>query len=51
MNGLFCAFATLLDPGDEVLMFSPYWTPIADVVAYYGARPVLVRTRRRGARG
>ncbi|HKA38041.1 MAG TPA: aminotransferase class I/II-fold pyridoxal phosphate-dependent enzyme [Thermoanaerobaculia bacterium] len=44
MNGLFCAFATLLDPGDEVLMFSPYWTPIADVIAYNGAVPVLVGT-------
>jgi aspartate aminotransferase len=42
MHGLFSAFATLLDPGDEVLMFSPYWTPIVDVVAYHGAKPVLV---------
>ena len=46
MNGLFCAFATLLDPGDEVLMFSPYWTPIADVVAYHGATAVLVGTEK-----
>src|SRR5262249_46997878 len=45
MNGLFCAFTTLLDPGDEVLMFSPYWTPIADVIAYNGAVPVLVGTQ------
>ena len=44
MHGLFAAFATLLDPGDEVLMFSPYWTPIVDVIAYHGARPVLVPT-------
>src|SRR5262249_2191738 len=44
MHGLFAAFATLLDPGDEVLMFSPYWTPIEDVVAYHGAMPVLVPT-------
>lgn len=44
MHGLFAAFATLLDPGDEVLMFSPYWTPIADVIAYHGATPVLVGT-------
>jgi aspartate aminotransferase len=44
MHGLFAAFATLLDPGDEVLMFSPYWTPIVDVVAYHGAKPVLVST-------
>ena len=44
MHGLFAAFATLLDPGDEVLMFSPYWTPIVDVVTYHGASPVLVPT-------
>lgn len=44
MHGLFSAFATLLDPGDEVLMFSPYWTPIVDVVRYHGAAPVLVPT-------
>jgi aspartate aminotransferase len=44
MHGLFAAFATLLDPGDDVLMFSPYWTPIADVIAYHGATPVLVGT-------
>ena len=44
MHGLFCSFATLLDPGDEVLMFSPYWTPIVDVIAYNGAVPVLVPT-------
>jgi aspartate aminotransferase len=51
MQGLFAAFATLLDPGDEVLMFSPYWTPIVDLVAYHQATPVLVPTaaaRRRG---
>src|SRR6478672_2958853 len=46
MHGLFSAFATLLDPGDEVLMFSPYWTPIVDVIAYHGATAVLVPTER-----
>jgi aspartate aminotransferase len=45
MHGLFSAFATLLDPGDDVLMFSPYWTPITDVIAYHGAVPVLVPTQ------
>src|SRR5512132_1359764 len=44
MHGLFAAFATLLDPEDEVLMFSPYWTPIVDVIRYHGAAPVLVPT-------
>ena len=44
MQGLFAAFATLLDPGDEALLLSPYWTPIVDVIAYHGAKPVLVPT-------
>ena len=44
MQGLFAAFATLLDPGDEVLMFSPYWTPIMDLIAYHQAKAVLVPT-------
>jgi aspartate aminotransferase len=51
MHGLFSAFATLLNPGDEVLMFSPYWTPIMDVVTYHGATAALVgaaRARREG---
>jgi len=42
MQGLFAAFAALLDPGDEVLMISPYWTPIVDLVAYHQAKAVLV---------
>jgi aspartate aminotransferase len=44
MHGLFAAFATLLEPGDEVLMFSPYWTPIMDLVAYHEAKAALVPT-------
>ena len=51
MQGLFAAFSTLLDPGDEILLFSPYWTPIVDLVGYHKATAVLVPTeeaRRRG---
>ena len=44
MHGLFAAFATLLEPGDECLMLSPYWTPIVDLVAYHEAGAVLVPT-------
>jgi aspartate aminotransferase len=51
MHGLFAAFSTLLDPGDEVLMFSPYWTPIADVITWNGGVPVLVSTERARAKG
>jgi aspartate aminotransferase len=42
MHGLFAAFSALLDPGDEVLMLSPYWTPVVESIAYNGARAVLV---------
>ena len=51
MQGLFAAFSTLLDPDDEVLLFSPYWTPIVDLVGYHKAKPVLIPTveaRRQG---
>jgi aspartate aminotransferase len=51
MQGLFAAFSTLLDPGDEVVTFSPYWTPIVDLVTWSGAVPVLVSTERARAKG
>ncbi len=41
-HGLFCAFQASVDPGDEVILFSPYWTPIRDHIAYCGATPVRV---------
>ena len=46
MQGLFGAFQSTIDPGDEVLVFSPYWTPIKDLIAHCQARIVLVPTRR-----
>ena len=51
MQGLFAAFATLLDRDDEVLTFSPYWTPIVDVISWNGGVPVLVSTERARAKG
>jgi len=51
MQGLFAAFATLLDRDDEVLTFSPYWTPIVDVITWNGGMPVLVSTERARLRG
>jgi aspartate aminotransferase len=51
MHGLFAAFATLLDPGDEVLTFSPYWTPIVDLITWNGGNPLLVPTDRARAKG
>ncbi len=51
MQGLFASFSTLLDPGDEVLMFSPYWTPVVDVITWNGGVPVLVSTEAARAKG
>ena len=44
MQGLFGAFQSVVDPGEDVLIFSPYWTPIKDLVAHCGGRLVLVPT-------
>ena len=45
MHALCCAFHTVLDPGDELMMFSPYWTPIRDVVRLTGAKMALINTQ------
>jgi aspartate aminotransferase len=37
-------FATLLDPGDEVLMPTPYWTTYPESIALAGGVPVRVPT-------
>jgi aspartate aminotransferase len=41
-HGLFCAFQASVNPGDEVMFFAPYWTPIKDQVCYAGGIPVRV---------
>src|SRR5438477_5420693 len=51
MQGLFGAFQSTIDPGDDVLIFSPYWTPIKDMVAHCGGRLVLVPTNEARAEG
>jgi aspartate aminotransferase len=42
MQGLFGAFQSVVDPGDEVLVFSPFWTPIRDLIAHCEGKTVLV---------
>jgi aspartate aminotransferase len=44
MQGLYGAFQSTVNPGDEVLMFSPFWTPIKDLISHCEARHVLVST-------
>lgn len=42
MHALFCCFQETLDPGDEIIFFSPYWTPIKDLVTFAEAVPVRI---------
>ncbi|MGK4594674.1 pyridoxal phosphate-dependent aminotransferase [Amycolatopsis sp. w19] len=41
-QAVYSAFATLLDPGDEVLLPSPYWTTYPESIALAGGVPVQV---------
>lgn len=41
-HALFCAFQSSVNPGDDVMFFSPYWTPIRDQVTFSGGTPVRV---------
>ena len=51
MQGLFGAFQSVIDPGDEALLFSPFWTPIKDLIAGCQGRTVLVPTKEARADG
>jgi aspartate aminotransferase len=44
MQGLFGAFQSVVNPGEEVLVFSPYWTPIKDLIYHCQGTPILVPT-------
>jgi aspartate aminotransferase len=43
-QAIFEAFATLLDPGDEVLVPAPYWVTYPEAIALAGGVPVFVPT-------
>jgi len=52
-QGLYAAFQSVLDPGDDALVFSPCWAAIIDQVTGAQARPLMVPTctaRRNGIR-
>jgi aspartate aminotransferase len=41
-QAVYSAFATLLDPGDEVLLLAPYWTTYPESIQLAGGVPVQV---------
>lgn len=45
-GALMLAIDALVGPGDEVLLFAPYWVTYADLVRLAGGTPVVVKTRR-----
>ncbi|HEY3734514.1 MAG TPA: pyridoxal phosphate-dependent aminotransferase [Streptosporangiaceae bacterium] len=46
-HAVYEAFATLIDPGDEVLVPTPYWTTYPESIALAGGVPVPVLTDER----
>ena len=42
-QAVYQAFATLVDPGDEVLLPAPYWTTYPEAIALAGGVPVIVQ--------
>ena len=43
-QAVYQAFATLVDPGDEVLLPAPYWTTYPEAISLAGGIPVVVHT-------
>ncbi|MEW6351163.1 MAG: pyridoxal phosphate-dependent aminotransferase [Thermodesulfobacteriota bacterium] len=43
-HSLYNIFQALLDPGDEVIILSPYWVSYPEMVTLTGATPVIVST-------
>ena len=43
-QAVYNAFATLLDPGDEVILIAPYWTTYPEAIKLAGGVPVEVIT-------
>ena len=44
MQGLFGAFQSSINQGEEVLVLSPYWTPVKDLIGHCQGRTALVPT-------
>ncbi|MGH7863069.1 MAG: pyridoxal phosphate-dependent aminotransferase, partial [Candidatus Dormibacteraceae bacterium] len=43
-GGIFLAFASVLNPGDEIIIPDPYFVMYTQLAAFFGARSVLVDT-------
>ncbi len=44
-HSVYNLFQALLDPGDEVIIFAPYWVSYPDIVRMAEGTPIIVETR------
>lgn len=44
LHGMYLALQVILDPGDEVIIHEPYFSPYRDQVLYAGGQPVFIPT-------
>jgi len=44
-HSLYNIFQAILDPGDEVLVFAPYWVSYPEMISLCGGVPVVVQTQ------
>lgn len=43
-HSLYNVFGALLDPGDEVVLFTPYWVSYPEIIKFWGGVPVFVKS-------
>lgn len=41
-HSLYNVFATILNEGDEVIVFSPYWVSFPEMIKFWGAKPRFI---------
>lgn len=44
-HSLYNIFQAVVDPGDEVLVFAPYWVSYPEMITLSGGEPIIVQTR------
>ncbi|MCS7204129.1 MAG: pyridoxal phosphate-dependent aminotransferase [Leptospiraceae bacterium] len=44
-QALYNLFFAILNPGDEVIIFSPYWVSYIDIVQFAEGKPVIITTK------
>jgi aspartate aminotransferase len=43
-QSLYNVLGTILNPGDEVIIFAPYWVSFPEMIKFWGGQPVVVKS-------